>query len=494
MHASRPTRILLPSALLMGLAFWPCLALAQAAEVPATPAGAPPAAQASTERQAVEALRKQIDEVDERSRVVERKLELQAEEAAKAKNASVTAGEKGFALKSADGAFAVSIRGLVQADARAFFGDDTTGDRSTFLVRRARPILEASFLNVADFRVTPDFGGGQASVQDAYGDLRPFPWLKLRAGKFTPPVGLERLQSSSANLFVEYATPTALVPNRDVGAQLHGDIAGGLVSYALGLFNGVLDGASGDADTGFAKDVIGRVFVQPFKSDPHSLLAGLGVGVGASTGNRRGRAAVLSTSGTSTTVTTASTPTLASFRSAGQQSVFSYITNDKVVDGTVLAEGRHTRLAPQGYYYVGPFGLLGEYVRSTHSVRKGTESAKLNHSAWQVAASYLIGGGTNTFGGVQVKNAFDPSTGKLGVLEIAARYNELRIDGATFPLYADPAKSIKLARGFALALNWHWSRNVKLAAVYEETRFEGGKNKGNRDSERVLFSRLQLAF
>ncbi len=91
-------------------------------------------------------------------------------------------------------------------------------------------------------------------------------------------------------------------------------------------------------------------------------------------------------------------------------------------------------------------------------------------------------------------NPFNPRQRTLGLLELAVRYNELRLDGATFPLWADVQQSVRRARGFAVATNWHWSRNVKLAATYEETHFAGGAATGDRNTERVLFWRLQTAF
>lgn len=486
------TARLAPLAVLVGAVLPRARALAQES-LPVPAGSASPAASAAPPAAGGD-LGRQLEQLDERTRILERTLELQAEDKAKTKDTPVVrAGDKGFGLQSADGAFAVRIRGYIHADGRAFLGDDKLASSDTFLLRRARPLIEATFYDVADFRIMPDFGNGQALVQDAYGDLRPFTWLRLRVGKFKPPVGLERYQSGTAIVFVERATPTSLVPNRDVGAQLHGDIAGGFVNYALGLFNGVADGGSGDLDAGFAKDVVARLFLQPWKSDPHSVLAGLGFGVGASTGDRKGKPAVLSVSGTTTTVTTASSPVLPSYKSAGQQTVFSYLSNDKGA-ATVLAWGRQNRVAPQAYYYAGPFGLLGEYVRSSQKVIVGADAATLNHSAWQVAATYLVGNGVNSFEGVQVKDPFDPKRGRLGVLELAARYSELRFDADAFPLYADPTKSIKRARAFAGAANWHWSRNIKLAVTYEETRFQSGAAQGDRKTERVLFTRLQTAF
>ena len=190
----------------------------------------------------------------------------------------VSAGERGFNWKSADNAFVVKVRGLIHADGREYFDDKELKNRDTFLIRRARPILEATFFDVADFRLMPDFGGGTAVLQDAYIDLRPYPWLKLRAGKFKSPVGLERLQSASAIVFPERAFPTSVAPNRDIGFMLHGLIGPGVLNYELGIFNGVPDGGSGDIDTNHAKDFAGRLFLHPFKFDPYNLLANLGVG------------------------------------------------------------------------------------------------------------------------------------------------------------------------------------------------------------------------
>src|SRR5687768_113665 len=104
---------------------------------------------------------------------------------------------------------------------------------NTFVARRVRPILEGTVYDRFGFRIMPDFGGGQTVLQDAYADVKFANWIKLRGGKFKEPVGLERLQSANHILFVERGLPTNLVPNRDLGFQLFGDVAEGLVSYAI---------------------------------------------------------------------------------------------------------------------------------------------------------------------------------------------------------------------------------------------------------------------
>jgi phosphate-selective porin OprO/OprP len=449
----------------------PAAALAQeAASPPPAPAEAAPAAVSA----------QQLEEIDQRSRIVERKLELLEEQAVAARAATpvVSAGDRGFAWKSADGAFVLKVRGLVQGDGRQYLDDSTLKPSDTFVVRAVKPLIEATVGDVADFRFMPDFGNGQVTVLDAYGDLRPFTWLQLRGGKFKGPVGLERLQSDAGVILPERGLPTALAPNRDIGFMLHGLFGAGVVGYEAGIFNGVVDGGSGDADINHAKDFAGRLFVQPWRADPYSVLSNLGVGFAASTGNQRGKA------------TATSLPT---YKSAGLNTFFTYLVNDKDANGTVIAKGRHDRFAPQGYYFYGPVGLLGEYTVSRQAVQKGASTATLSHRAWQVLASVVLGG-KPTYDGVVVTNPLDPRKGGWGALELAGRYNALKLDEETFPTYADPTKSATQAKGFGVALNWHWSRNIKLVAAFDRTQFEGGASKADRTTENVVVQRIQAVF
>src|SRR4051794_28800558 len=152
----------------------------------------------------------------------------------------------------------------------------------------------------------PDFGQGTTVLQDAYMEARFNPAFRVRAGKFKPPVGLERLQSGADLLFVERALPTNLVPNRDLGVQISGDFAGGITSYQVGVFNGVLDGGSGEGDTNDDKVAAARLFFQPFVTGTGPF-KNLGFGIAGSSGNQSG---------------TATAPGLPSYRSPGQQTVF----------------------------------------------------------------------------------------------------------------------------------------------------------------------------
>lgn len=428
-----------------------------------------------------ESTARQLEELDQKLKILERKAELEREQAAeKAKTAaSAAAGKDGFALKSADGAFQLKLRGYIHVDGRAFLDDEERPATDTFIVRRARPIVEGTLFSRFDFRIMPDFGGGTTVLQDATIDLRFSPAVKVRAGKFKPPVGLERLQSATDLLFIERSLPTNLVPNRDLGVQLFGDLAQERVSWAVGAFNGVVDGGSGDGDNNDGKDLAARLFLQPWVQHKGAALSGLGFGLAASTGKQEG---------------TLAAPSLPTFRSAGQQAFFSY-RSDATAAGTTVADGERTRLAPQLTFTSGPFGLLAEDVRSTQEVRRGTTGAKLTHQARQLTLSWVLaGGGKASYKGVTPKKVFDPKAKTWGAFELVARGGELELDSDTFPFFANPASSAEKASEIGIGFNWYLSKGVRVLVDYNVTRFEGGAASGDRPEEKALFTRLQLAY
>lgn len=419
-----------------------------------------------------------LEGLEQKQKILERKLEIGEENvAAKAKDAAgvTTNAKDGFTLKSADGSFVFKLTGYVQTDYRKFLNDDSQPLTDQFLLRRVRPSLEGTINKVVDFRILPDFGGGTTVIQDAWLDLKYWPQLRLRVGKFKQPFGLERLQSGTSIVFVERAYPTSLAPNRDIGLQLHGELLGGIFNYAAGAFNGVVDGGSVDGDTTDSKDFTARIFLTPFKNGNSLALKGLGLGLAGSTGKHAG--------------TTTSTG-LASYKTPGQNTFFSYRSD-------VTANGRRVRLSPQTYWYPGSFGVLAEYVSSVQEVKRATTTtttAEIKNNAWQVAASYVLTGEKASYKGVKPLKPFDPANRTWGALELAVRYSELKVDQDVFTRYADPAKYARLARTYTGGFNWYLNTNVKVTSDYEYTWFKGGASSGNRSVERAVLSRFQIVF
>src|SRR6185503_515444 len=172
--------------------------------------------------------------------------------------AAQTAGWRdGCFIQNDNGDYRLQIGALVHADGRFALGSnaDTAGVTDTFVIRRLRPYLRGRFARNFEFYINPDFAGGTLVLQDAYVDTVFSPAFRIRLGKTKTPFGLERLQPASNLLFSERALPTTIVPNRDVGVGVLGDLSGGLVSYQAEVVNGVADGASGDVDTNDGKDL-----------------------------------------------------------------------------------------------------------------------------------------------------------------------------------------------------------------------------------------------
>lgn len=435
---------------------------------------------AQTANSADSTIMQRLQELDQKLRILEQKWELAQEEAAaKAKEApALVAGKDGFSLKSADSKFQLKLRGYVHSDGRFFLADDEKRFVNTFLMRRIRPIFEGILDKNFDFYLMLDFGGGTTVIQDAYVDFHYSPRARVRIGKLKEPFGIERLQSGANLLFIERALPSNLVPNRDVGAQLHGELAKGAITYAVGVFNGVADGASADNDNGDEKDFVGRFFLLPFKNASATSLQGFGLGVAGSSGTQNG----------STTA-----PSLPSYRTPAQQTYFSY-RSDATAAGTAIASGKRTRISPQGYFYSGAFGVFGEYVISKQEVTRGTTAANLQNTAWQAAASYVITGQKVNYRGVTLPKPFEPKDGNWGAFELAARYSKLTIDKDAFPIFADLTRSAKTATAWSVGVNWYLNRNARLTVDYEQADFEGGASTGDRKSEKIVFSRLQINY
>jgi len=434
-----------------------------------------------------------VSDLDQRVRILERQLEIQKEEAdAKAKDAAVvTADSKGFSIKNAKGDYELQFHGLIQADARFYTGDDASGTpgrlSDNFLLRRVEPTISGSLGKYVGFLITPEFGGNSPTLLDFWGELRFDPAANVRVGRFKEPVGLENLQSSAALTFIERGLPTGLVPGRDIGVQLHGQLFSQTLSYAVGIFNGAADG--GDAtppDADNRHDIAARVFAEPFKNNP-GLLQNLGFGVAGTIGSVAGA----NGSGAGTAANSAAI--LTAYKSVGQQNFFAY-------RAATVAEGRRSHLSPQAYWYNNNYGVLAEYVISRQQLINGANAGGIANKAYEVTVNYVITGEDASYKGVKPKSAFKIGGDGWGAFEVAARTGGINIDSRAFSgtgttSFADPNAAASTAREYGVAANWYLNNNAKVAVNYEQTRYNGGAAAGaDRQSERAILARLQVAF
>jgi phosphate-selective porin OprO and OprP len=428
-----------------------------------------------------------IQDLDQKVRILERQREIDQDAATvKAANApKISLGANGFSFGSADSNFVAQIHAVLQLDSRTFFQENNAKGVDGFLLRRARPILSGTVFRDFDYNFTPDFGGSTVQIPDAYLTYHYAPEFQVQAGKFKSPIGLEHLQSDRDISFNERSLVTDLVPNRDLGLQLKGDLDGGVASYNLALLDGAPDYNGTTTNTYSQNDLayVARLFFQPWKNSSVNALRGLGFGVGGSYEH----------DDPNTNSATGLTP---GYTTDGQQKFFTY-------NKGVYASGQHWRVSPQGYYYYGPLGLLGEYVVTDQHITNGKKSADVNNNAWEVAGSWLLTGEDATYNAVTPLHNFDPRNNDWGAWQVVARFAELNVDNDAFTSgLASSKTSANEAQAWALGLNWYLNKNIRADISFSHTTFggyTGGQPKSGTlvvpaQDENVLFTRIQLAF
>jgi phosphate-selective porin OprO/OprP len=503
----------------------------------------------------LESLRALVQQLDQKVKVLERKNEITAEDATAAKKTTpvVKASSSGFGIESADGKNTIKLGGLIQYDYRGFDqgandvrfrSDQRAGDldalgfheaNDTWLARRLRPNIQGTLFGKYDYRFQEEFAGGSASVVDAYIDARFNPAFKVRVGKYKPFVSLERSQGGADIKFLERSyVSNNILPNRDQGISVYGDLLGDKLNYAFGFNNGVVDGGNATTAAAFNdnKEVTARLFATPFKDDV-SALSGLGFGIAATYTDST---AEKNLNFTDTSAADATRNGLPSYVTNSQNTFFRY-------SSSTIADGERFRIAPQAYYFNGPFGFLAEYANvsqgvslasggspvaggsgSNSNIIAGTHKT-LNNDAWQVAATYLLTGEDSSFKSIKPQNDFDFDKGGWGAWELALRYSELNVDDDAFrnaagayanqttgtgtalvtDAFADPTLSAKKASSWTAGVNWYLNANAKIVLNYEQTSFDGGSGSGttyttsgrqikDRPDERALLARFQVAF
>lgn len=430
-------------------------------------------AQQPAEEQQIQQLQQQIDELKQQ---LQAQIQAQAQAQQDGQNAaSTTADTTGFTIRSRDGNFILHIGADLQVDDHNFFGEGSSAYSDNIVLRRVRPTLYGTVYKYVDFFFRPDFGLGTTAIYDGYIQLNYFPWAQVRAGKFKPPVGMERLQSDDDTNFVERGLPTLLVPQRDIGYQIGADLAHRRVSYQVGVFNGVPDSSIGiDTAVSNHRDYAARLFLTPFAPKEKNPLQGLGFGFAASGGGTDGEA-------------------LPVYKTFGQQMFFTF-------NSGVTAAGHRTRLAPQSYYYVGPLGLLSEYGLNEEGFQKGAERREVAFRAYQIQVTYILTGEKKSFASPAPKHPFDPlhrkSGGGWGAAELAVRLSDFEAEKGiyNYGLVSD-ATSPRHLHEYVGGVNWYLNRLVRITGDYGHTAFGGGAaNGGNRPVEKVVTLRFQINF
>jgi phosphate-selective porin OprO/OprP len=418
-------------------------------------------AQEATAQDTTAALRAQIQELDQKLRILERKQELkeESEKASSAKAVGVTIDSKGLSIFSADKTYSIKIGTLIQTDAR-FFLDDSKASRDTFLLRRVRLPISASAGKYFNFFLQPEFAqadgssGNNTQLVDAWAEVRIIPEFGIKFGKYSGPVSLE---TPNPRHLLESTFTNQLASNRDIGVEFSGSLFSKILDYRLGLYNGAANGSWSEtanlADGDFS--VGGRVTVSPFAKLDNRYVNKLAFSLGGSYGNEDGSSGRV--------------------RSSGQQDIFS---------SNPSYSGDHARFDAAIEWYGGPFSAIAEGIWEHWDLNNKTER---DNYGWRVNAGWVITGEDSTRRGVSPAHPFSWEKGTWGAVELVARISGLKIDN-------DAAANLG-AFNYGGGVQWYLNNNLQVRFIVEKSNFSGrGKNNNIRKNELIASTRVQLSF
>jgi phosphate-selective porin OprO/OprP len=367
-----------------------------------------------------------------------------------------TAGwDNGFLLRSEDKRFLLRITGQIQTDYKNYLDQPDTADLNTFLVRRARLGIEATVMQYFEFRLLPDFGQGQARIQDSYLNVHYVDAFQIEAGKFKQPFSYEQLIQDRFVPTMERSLIDQLVPARDVGAMIHGQkLFGDRLDYAVAVHDGVING---DTDTNNPKDVSARLALRPFPAESFGpWLRGLQFGVAVNTGVSQQPVA----------------PT--ALRTPAGVPWFSYAAG-------VREDGRRNRWSPELAYFNGPFGMAAQYLSETQRLRSATGPVvEIPESGFYVLATLLLTGEERTTysQAVTPRHDFDPCypVSSPGAWELVMRTSRLVQSARVFApgvfRLADPAANSAGATELTTGFNWYLNAWVRVQCNWERAWFD----------------------
>jgi len=323
----------------------------------------------------------------------------------------------------------VDFRARLQGDVRR--SDAPMADEESGLdTGRRRLGIEGRVGRVFDYQVEYELGSHE--WRDVYLDYRQFRAVRLKAGTFKLPFGLDET-TSAANLDFIYRAriSSRLAPGRDRGVAAHGRVLGNIVSYEAGVFHHDGDNArpSNSVRVFGGRTTAARVVARPFEGSK-SPLASLQAGGAIS-----------------------STQVPLGFPAVRARTVFGV----SFYDSDVWVKGRRQRTGLEARWRPGRASLQSEYIRLTderrgQSVEDGDLSPLIGHG-WYVSGTYALTGKRNRF----------------GIVGLAARYETLSFaskgakEEASTSARADAVLG-NTDRATTIGVSWQVNRWIKVQA------------------------------
>ncbi|WP_407351638.1 OprO/OprP family phosphate-selective porin [Luteimonas sp. R10] len=156
------------------------------------------------------------------------------------------------------------------------------------------------------------------------------------------------------------------------------------------------------------------------------------------------------------------------------------LTSVRLVDsGTLAGVDAIDRQGLELLWIGGPWSLQGEYLRQSTSREEALPS--YSTGGYYVFASWMVTGESRGYSGGGASNP--KPTGRLGALELLARYSSLDLDAG------DIAGGSQ--RNRTLGANWYFARHFKVQVNYVDVKAERGTSTADPD---IVEMRTQFSF
>ena len=430
------------------------------------------------------ALETRVKQLEARNAELEQQAELNEGRLQTVETRAAKAAQFSWAptISEPTGQFTFKPRGVVEADAAAFFEREGGYDYNNGTAfRRARLGFEGTAFKWWNYRVEVDFAGNAVNITDAYLQYTKIPKTVLTLGQHKAPFGLESNNSDNYNIFLERGMFTNAFGN--AGAERRIGISAAYaprenLNLAVGLF-GDNESVSRSTNTPVTDTpdeswgVNGRATWEPVFD------AGKIVHLGVSGYYR-----------TALKVANAAGDVEDAVRLSDRPNI--RVDNGNIADSGIIPNVESLRyggLEAAGVF--GPLTVAGEAGRLWLD-RNGF--ADEHFTGFYGYAAYMLTGETRPFRGGnfdRVRPFRELGKDGLGAFEVALRYDHL--DLSSTPL---PARAGNEASSVTLGLNWYFNPFAKL--MFNWVRFWGDNTPldpvGSETKGDVVATRLHLDF
>ena len=351
----------------------------------------------------------------------------------------------------------LEIRAKLQLDWRRF---DPEIDEDTYDFRTARVGLKGDLTRHFDYEIERaiDRDGEFGDWKDVYLNWSTFDALRVKAGRFKMPFGLEQnTGATDVDFAYRSLASSTIAPARDRGVMVYGEL--GRLGYEMGVFDD--DGDNGElkepqfVEAGEDLENVGPSFAARLTGD---LFRTLPV------------PEKLKSANFGVAYTNVSVPE--GLNSLRGQSVWG--TEDFFEP--VYVKGRRQRFGAQFDWTPGPTGLKAEWMQSREQrigqSNRNEDLSDFVSTGWYVSGTWFVTGEDKDN---NVNPRHPVLQGGIGAIELGARYDQLELSSATKTgtAFTNPRADPLLANSdqvWTFGVNWMLNRWVRVItnAIHEE--------------------------